>query len=50
MHVILGVEDEPALRSILRALFEAENYRFVEASTAARADVMKKAGARISPI
>lgn len=39
MHVILAVEDEPALRSILRALFEAENYRFVEASTAARAEV-----------
>jgi two-component system KDP operon response regulator KdpE len=39
MHVILAVEDEPALRSILRALFEAENYRFIEASTAARADV-----------
>jgi len=39
MHVILGVEDEPALRAILRALFEAENYRFVEAGTAARAEV-----------
>jgi two-component system KDP operon response regulator KdpE len=39
MHVVLGVEDEPALRAILRALFEAENYRFVEASTAARAEV-----------
>jgi two-component system KDP operon response regulator KdpE len=37
MHLILAIEDEPALRSILRALFEAENYRFVEASTAARA-------------
>jgi two-component system KDP operon response regulator KdpE len=39
MHVILAVEDEPALRSILRALFEAENYRFAEASTATRAEV-----------
>jgi two-component system, OmpR family, KDP operon response regulator KdpE len=39
MHLVLAVEDEPALRSILRALFEAENYRFVEASTAARAEV-----------
>jgi two-component system, OmpR family, KDP operon response regulator KdpE len=37
MHLILVVEDEPALRNILRALFEAQNYRFVEASTAARA-------------
>jgi two-component system KDP operon response regulator KdpE len=39
MHVVLAVEDEPALRAILRALFEAENYRFVESSTAARAEV-----------
>jgi two-component system KDP operon response regulator KdpE len=39
MHLVLAVEDEPALRSILRALFEAENYRFVEAATAARAEV-----------
>ena len=39
MHLILAVEDEPALRSILRALFESENYRFVDASTAARAEV-----------
>jgi two-component system KDP operon response regulator KdpE len=39
MHVVLAVEDEPALRAILRALFEAENYRFVEASTVARAEV-----------
>ena len=37
MHLILVVEDEPALRNILRALFEAQNYRFVEASSAARA-------------
>jgi two-component system KDP operon response regulator KdpE len=39
MHLILAVEDEPALRSILRALFEAQNYRFAEASTAARAEI-----------
>jgi two-component system KDP operon response regulator KdpE len=39
MHLILAVEDEPALRSILRALFESENYRFVEAGTAARAQI-----------
>jgi two-component system, OmpR family, KDP operon response regulator KdpE len=37
MHLILVVEDEPALRSILRALFEAKQFRFVEAGTAARA-------------
>jgi len=39
MHLILVVEDEPALRNILRALFEAEKYRFVEASTAARGEI-----------
>jgi len=39
MHVILVVEDEPALRNILRALFEAQKYRFVEASTAARGEI-----------
>jgi two-component system, OmpR family, KDP operon response regulator KdpE len=39
MHLILAVEDEPALRSILRALFEAKKYRFVEAGTAARGEI-----------
>lgn len=39
MHLILVVEDEPALRNILRALFEAQKYRFVEASTAARGEI-----------
>jgi two-component system KDP operon response regulator KdpE len=43
MHLVLAVEDEPALRGILRALFEAENYRFVEASTAARAEIEARA-------
>jgi two-component system KDP operon response regulator KdpE len=37
MHLVLAVEDEPSLRGVLRALFEAQNYRFAEASTAARA-------------
>jgi two-component system KDP operon response regulator KdpE len=39
MHLILIVEDEPGIRSVLRALFEANQYRFVEASTAARAEI-----------
>jgi two-component system KDP operon response regulator KdpE len=39
MHLILIVEDEPALRSIVRALFEAHQYRFVEAATAARGEI-----------
>jgi two-component system KDP operon response regulator KdpE len=39
MHLLLVVEDEPALRNILRALFEAQKYRFVEASTAARGEI-----------
>jgi two-component system KDP operon response regulator KdpE len=37
MHLVLAVEDEPSLRGVLRALFEAQNYRFAEAGTAARA-------------
>jgi two-component system KDP operon response regulator KdpE len=39
MHLILLVEDEPGIRGVLRALFEANQYRFVEAATAARADL-----------
>jgi two-component system KDP operon response regulator KdpE len=39
MHLILVVEDEPALRNILRALFEAQKYRVVEAATAARGEI-----------
>jgi len=39
MHQILIVEDDPAIRDVLRALFEAERYRVVEAGTAARAEV-----------
>jgi two-component system KDP operon response regulator KdpE len=37
MHLVLAVEDEPSLRGVLRALFEAQNYRFAEAGTAGRA-------------
>jgi two-component system KDP operon response regulator KdpE len=39
MHMVLIVEDEPALRSILRTLFEAHRYRCVEAATAARGEI-----------
>jgi two-component system KDP operon response regulator KdpE len=39
MHQILVVEDDDGIRSVLRVLLEAENYRVVEATTARRADV-----------
>jgi two-component system, OmpR family, KDP operon response regulator KdpE len=39
MHQVLIVEDEPAIRSVLRALLEAENYRCIEADTALRAEI-----------
>jgi len=35
MHLVLVVEDDPALQSVLRTLFEANGYRFVAASIAA---------------
>jgi two-component system KDP operon response regulator KdpE len=38
-HHILVVEDEPAIRQILRVLLGAEGYLVVEAETAARADI-----------
>jgi two-component system KDP operon response regulator KdpE len=37
MHAILVIEDDPAIRSVLRVLLQAEHYRVVEAATAARA-------------
>jgi two-component system, OmpR family, KDP operon response regulator KdpE len=39
MHQILVIEDEPAIRNVLRVLLEAEGYRFVEADTATRAEI-----------
>jgi two-component system KDP operon response regulator KdpE len=36
MHLVLIVEDDPALQSVLRMLFEANGYRVVVADTAAR--------------
>jgi two-component system, OmpR family, KDP operon response regulator KdpE len=39
MHLILVIEDEPAIRTVLRVLLEAEGYRFIEADTALRAEI-----------
>src|SRR6201982_2524194 len=39
MHQILVIEDEPAIRSVLRVLLEAEGYRFIEADIAMRAEI-----------
>jgi len=39
MYQVLIIEDEPAIRGVLRALLEAENYRCIEANTALRAEI-----------
>src|SRR5882724_769745 len=39
MHQILVIEDEPAIRNVLRVLLVAERYRFIEADTALRAEI-----------
>jgi two-component system, OmpR family, KDP operon response regulator KdpE len=39
MHQVLIIEDEPAIRTVLRVLLEAEGYRVVEADTALRAEI-----------
>lgn len=39
MHQVLAIEDEPGIRNILRALLEADHYRFIEAETAARGEI-----------
>jgi two-component system, OmpR family, KDP operon response regulator KdpE len=39
MHRILVVEDDPTIRSVLRALLESQRFRFAEAATAARAEI-----------
>ena len=39
MHQILVIEDEPAIRAVLRVLLEAENYRVIEAGNAARGEI-----------
>lgn len=39
MHQILLIEDDAAIRNVLRVLLQAEHYRVVEAATAARGEV-----------
>jgi two-component system KDP operon response regulator KdpE len=39
MHLILVIEDEPAIRAVLRVLLESEGYRVAEADTALRAEI-----------
>jgi two-component system, OmpR family, KDP operon response regulator KdpE len=39
MHQVLVIEDEPAIRNVLRVLLEAEGYRVIEADTATRAEI-----------
>ncbi len=39
MHQVLVIEDEPAIRNVLKVLLEAERYRVIEADTAVRAEI-----------
>jgi two-component system, OmpR family, KDP operon response regulator KdpE len=39
MHQVLVIEDEPAIRTVLRVLLQAEGYRVIEADTAMRAEI-----------
>jgi two-component system KDP operon response regulator KdpE len=39
MHQVLVIEDEPAIRAVLRVLLEAEGYRCIEADSAMRAEI-----------
>lgn len=39
MHQILVIEDDPAIRNVLRVLLQAEQYRVIEADTSARAQI-----------
>jgi two-component system KDP operon response regulator KdpE len=39
MHQVLVIEDEPGIREVLRVLLEAENFRVIEAGTAARGEI-----------
>lgn len=43
MHQVLVIEDEPEIRHVLRVLLESERFRFIEAATAARADIEARA-------
>jgi two-component system, OmpR family, KDP operon response regulator KdpE len=39
MHQVLIIEDEPAIRAVLRVLLSAAGYRCIEADTAVRAEI-----------
>ncbi|HVS78226.1 MAG TPA: response regulator [Steroidobacteraceae bacterium] len=39
MHQVLVIEDEPAIRNVLKVLLEADGYRVIEADTALRAEI-----------
>ena len=39
MHQVLVIEDEPAIRNVLKVLLESQGYRTVEADTALRAEI-----------
>jgi two-component system KDP operon response regulator KdpE len=39
MHQILVIEDEPAIRQVLRVVLAAEHYRVIEADTVQRAEI-----------
>ena len=39
MHQVLVIEDDAAIRDVLRVLLQAEHYRVVEAETAARGEI-----------
>jgi two-component system, OmpR family, KDP operon response regulator KdpE len=39
MHQILVIEDDAGIRSVLRVLLQAEQYRVIEAATAARGEI-----------
>ncbi len=39
MHQVLVIEDEPAIRGVLKVLLEAEHYRVIEADSALRAEI-----------
>ena len=43
MFRILVVEDDPAIRNVLKALLESERFRYTEAETAARAEIEARA-------
>jgi two-component system KDP operon response regulator KdpE len=43
MYQILVIEDEPEIRHVLRVLLESERFRFIEATTAVRADIEARA-------